>query len=240
MRGKRLAVVGLVVLCAGIGVLAAGRRGPAPKSKVDAGAFLREIMAMKIDGDRMEMAIWFPYEFFAAAAAAGAQGEEGMKEIAVLKPYVVVVAMAQDEEADGTKKPSSESDLRGRAVLRLADGTEIKPVDKPPPKILVLLAAMKAGMAAQAGATGENAHILVFPNESKGKPVVDVAHKDRLTLVLKAQGAFAEAVFTWRTPFDALNPAPACAKCKGEISSKWSFCPWCGTKAPEAATAPAN
>lgn len=238
MRGRRLAVIGLLVSCVGIGVLGSTRRGPAPRANVDAGAFLREIMAMKISGDRLEMAIWFPYEFFAAAA--GTQGEEGKREIAVLKPYIVIVAMAQDEDADGTKKPSTENELRERAVLRLSDGSEVKPIDKPPPKILVLLAAMKAGMAAQAGATGENAHILVFPNEVKGKIVVDVAHKDKLTLVLKAQGAFPEAVFAWRTPFDALSPAAPCAKCKGEMSAKWSFCPWCGTKAPEAPEAPAK
>ena len=194
---------------------------------------MREIIAFKMAGDRMHLAFWVPYEFFVAAGwAKGVRSmDEAEEELAILKPYVVIVAQAQTERADGTKEYASEEEIRSRAVLRLLDGTGIKPLETIPTKISAVLGAMKGAMSAQ-GTQAKKMHVLVFPAKHQGKSVVNTARRDKLVLVLKANGGYAETVFTWRTPFDAVAPAAPCAKCGGEMSARWSYCPWCGAKAP--------
>ena len=55
---------------------------------------------------------------------------------------------------------------------------------------------------------------LVFPGKDKaGNPLVDTSKRDKLTLVLKGDGDFPEARFTWRTPLDG-KEAPGTNPCQ--------------------------
>jgi hypothetical protein len=213
--------------------VAAGQQ--APKPGVDVGAFVKEIMAVRLEGGQQHLVMWMPYEFFVAATAANfsAPREAIERELAFLKAYNTLFVMASAERPDGTSVYASEADLRKRAALRLADGTELRPLDTVSPKLTAILAAMKAVMAQQGGADRENIHILVFPAATAaGKPVVDVSRKDSLNLLLKADARFREVAFTWRTPFDALAGVPDCPRCKAGVSAKWTYCPYCGQKLP--------
>jgi hypothetical protein len=81
------------------------------------------------------------------------------------------------------------------------------------------------------GGSVANSHIIIFDiNDPNGKPLINTAKKDKLTLVLEASDSFGRAQFTWHTPFDAIIDAPNCSKCGEKIKASWYYCPWCGNK----------
>ncbi len=202
-----------------------------PKSKVDLGSFATEILKVSMEGDFMEFAMWFPYEFFVQAGLA----EGGMPRSIVeqnmefLKPYITIVAQANITQPDGTSLYSTEEEIRRRAVLLAPDGTEIPPLDDVPPLVGATVVAMKSLLASEGDPSGQSTYILVFPNKDKeGGPIVDVNKKDQLSLLLTPDGLFQKTVFTWHTPFNALADVPPCLKCGEKVMASWSYCAWCG------------
>ena len=202
----------------------------------DLGAFVKEIMKLKMVGDRTELAMWFPFEFYVEAnlAESGQTRHVAEQELAFLKPYLTVIVQRSVNRADGSSLYSTEQDVRSRAVLVLPDNTEIRPLDKVSPIVAATVAAMKAMMASEGDPGGANLHVLVFPSkDTHGRWVVETDKKSRLKLLLKRDGRFGDSTFTWHTPFDAITSVPPCQKCKEPVSAKWSFCPWCGAKLAE-------
>lgn len=234
MRGRTIIRTALAVAALALLPHAAAAQQPAAqRPAVDLGAFTKEIMALRFDGEQKHLVMWLPYEFFVAVSIADGvtTREAAERDLAFLKSYNTLFVIASIERPDGTSVYGSEAELRKRAALRLADGAELRPLDAVPPRLAAIVAAMKAVMAQQGGADRENIHILVFPAATpQGKTAVDAARKDSLSLVLKADAKFREAAFNWRTPFDALSAVPDCPRCKAGVSAKWTYCPYCGQK----------
>jgi len=207
----------------------------AQKSSVDLGGFVKEVMIFKMEDGRSQLVMWLPYDFFAAASMAqtGKTAAAVDEELGFLKPYITMAVQNSTERPDGGSTYLNESEVRARAVLKLADGSEIRPLTVVPPKVSATLSALKTLISAEGDAGSANMHILVFPKDTaRGTPIVDTTKKDALTLVLKSDGKFKETSFTWRTPFDAANNVPDCPRCKAAMSSKWSYCPYDGQKLP--------
>jgi hypothetical protein len=211
------------------------------KAPADLGAFIKEIMTLKIDGDRTQTVLWLPHELFVQAGMAdGTPRAQVEKNVVFLKPYNVMYVQCCVEKDDGTSAYAGEKQTRARAVLRLKDGTEIKPLDKIPPMVRATVLAMKTLITAEGDEGSKHMYVLVFPAQGQdGKDIVNTASQDRLTMVLKADKDYPEVVCTWHTPFDAVTPIPPCAKCREPVSAKWSFCPWCGQRIPAPAPAAA-
>ncbi|HYN85256.1 MAG TPA: zinc ribbon domain-containing protein [Pyrinomonadaceae bacterium] len=202
---------------------------------VDLGAFLKEVLAFRLEQDRTHLAIWIPYEFFVAAASADGTVDRAAMErdLDFLRDYIPFVIQNEYERPDGTKVYATEAEMRTRAVLKLADGSEVAPLTAVPPKLMMMLAAMRAVVQADGGRTTQNMQFLVFPSATRaGRKIVDSSQKDSLTLFIKPAGKFGEASFTWRTPFDALTGQADCPRCRSGVSSKWTYCPFCGQKLP--------
>jgi hypothetical protein len=232
MRQVRISLVVLSALFVVPSMSLAQGKG-AKKPGVDVGSLVSELMTLKLDGTKSQMALWLPYEFFVQVEIS--QGGEDPKAVessmAFLKPYLAFAVVRSENLADGREKYATEKDIRSATILRLRDGTEIRPLDVVPANINMTLAAFKAGMAHQGSM--EHAHILVFPSQTRdGKPIIDTTKRSKLTLVLKPNGEFPETSIVWYTPFDALTPSAPCSKCKEGLSAKWSYCPWCGAAIP--------
>jgi len=188
------------------------------KSTVDLSAFVKEIMKLKMEGNRIELAMWLPFKFYVEAnLAEGGQTRTAVEsDIGFLKPYLTLIVQCSIAQPDGSSLYSSEKEVRARAVLKLADGTEIRPLDKVPPMVSSTAATMKVMMASEGDPGGANMHVLVFPTKNEqGQSIVDTAQKDKLMLVLKADRKFNETIFTWHTPFDATM-----AQIKGKFVDK--------------------
>lgn len=200
------------------------------KSRVDLGAFVKELMILKMEGDQSQMVFWLPFEFFLESnLAEGAKSRaETERELAFLKPFHTVAIQCSLEQPDGTSLYASEKEVRSRAFLKLEDGTELLPLDKVPPMVSATVAAMKTLIEAEGDAGSANTHILIFPSTKNNKPVVDSSKKSKLTLVLRADNRFRPVTISWRTPFDSVSPSSICSRCKESLSAKWSYCAWCG------------
>ncbi len=200
------------------------------KSTVDLGAFVKELMVMKMDGDQSQMAIWFPFEFFLESGLAenNKSRAEIERDLAFLKPFHTITIQCSMDQPDGSNLYASEKEVRSRAFLKLEDGTELHPLDKVPPMVSATVAAMKSLIEAEGDAGSANMHILIFPSTKDNKPVIDSSKKGKLTLVLRADKRFRPVTINWHTPFDSVNPNSFCPRCKESISAKWSYCPWCG------------
>ncbi len=234
MKSVRILYIALIISCLTIlpRTLIA-QQGAAPEPTVDLGGFTKEIMQFKVDSNFTELVMWTPLEFFVESSVAGGMGtgDEVAKDLAYLEPYVIMIAQTSIIQLDGSALYSTEEEVRRRAVLLTADGTEILPVEDVPPFVAATMAAIKVIFASEGDPGGKNLHTLVFPDKDKqGKPIVDTSKKDKLTLVLKPDGPFQEAVFTWHTPFDAMTSVPPCSKCGESVSAKWGHCPWCGAE----------
>ncbi len=204
---------------------------PPARPKVNLGSFVKEIMILKMEGNQSQLAMWFPFEFFAQAnlAEGGKSLADAEREVRFLKPFHVIAVQVALDQDDGSKVYSGEKAVRGRASLRLEQGGELKPLDRVPPLVSASVEAMKKMISAEGDAGSANIHVLIFPaTTTDRKPVIDTAKKGKLTLVLKSQGPFKETTFAWRTPFDATTPVAPCSRCKEAVSPKWTYCPWCG------------
>jgi len=179
--------------------------------------------------------MWLPFEFYVTAALASGKSTKADAEanLEFLRPFIALVVQVGIDQPDVTTIYATEKELAARAVLRMADGTEERPVDRIPPMVLATLAAMKAIITAEGGKGEASLHFLVFPAATKkGVPIIDTRRKEELKLVLKADPKFKEKSFTWRTPFDSVVGTTTCARCKAGLSAKWSYCRYCGQKLP--------
>jgi hypothetical protein len=204
---------------------------------VDIGQWVsKELMSMRMEGDQMELALWFPFEFFIESnREPGVDRAAIEKELAVLKPYIIVITQSGYDRPDGLTDYMPEPQARARATLVGNDGEKVRPLEKVPPMVAAMANAMKTMMAAEGDAGSRNLHVMFFANKTaEGKLLIDPAKRQKLTLVMVARGRFKAVSHVWRTPFDALNRAPDCGKCGEPVSAKWLFCPWCGNRlAPE-------
>jgi hypothetical protein len=229
LRAPSYRALALVLLLATMLMGAAPAGAPAP-SKGDVGAMSTERMRMQFDANNQQMAIWMAQDFFKLCGQLSPNGGDD-EQLKLLEPYIIVAVMRSNDDRDGTSHYASEQQVHSSSVIALDNGKQLKPLDKVPPRVSVIAAAMKAGMAAKSN-SADHMFLLFFPAKTAdGKPVVDSSKKDKLKLVLDPLPNMSKTEMVWRTPFDATNPATPCKSCKEPISAKWSYCPYCGAKA---------
>ena len=203
------------------------------RDKPDLGAFIKEIVSIKVSGNQTQSAIWLPLEFYIEANQITQEKNSAKikKELAPLKPYLIFMVQCSIENPDSPVVHESLNQLRRRAILKDRDGSEIGPLLDIPEQLSVRLNAIKSLMSQESAQSAANMHILVFPfKNADGNLIVDTNKRDKLTLVLNEEGLFNKAVFVWRTPFDALTKNITCSHCSESLSAKWYYCPWCGQK----------
>ena len=202
------------------------------RDKIDLSVFIKEIVSIKVSANRAQSAIWLPFEFYIEAnRIQGKSTEQIEKELAPLKPYLVFMVQCSAESPDTSLIYESIGQLHARAILKSKNGSETKPLTKIPKQLSVRLEAIKSLMSQDSPRSAANMHILVFPRKNTaGVAIVNTNTRDKLTLVLNEGALFKKAVFTWRTPFDALTQEVICPRCRENASAKWHYCPWCGNK----------
>ena len=103
---------------------------PAATPNVDVGSFIKELMAVKADGNQIQMAIWFPLEFFeeAGLAQGGTSRAEVERRLRFLMPYHTIIVIRGWTQDDGSTAYAGQRDVLAAAVLRLDNGEEIAPL----------------------------------------------------------------------------------------------------------------
>lgn len=193
------------------------------RHNVDLGEFIKEITIINVEGEQSQSAIWLPFEFNAAVSA----GSSTQTDISFLKSYMIFMVNCSVERS-GKQIYATETEIRKRATLKSSSSACLKPLVSVPADVQKNLDSIKSAISASAG---WNMHILVFDfKDAAGRPMVDAAKRDKLTLVLEPAGAYSKTEFVWHTPFDAVTAAANCPVCGEKIKAKWHYCPWCGNK----------
>jgi hypothetical protein len=216
-----------------IGLAAVSAQSWQKRDKPDLGAFIKEIVSIKVSGNQTQSAIWLPLEFYIEVNQRIQEKNSAQieKELAPLKPYLIFMVQCSMENPDLPAVYESLNQLYTRATLKDKKGSEIKPLLDIPQELSARLNAIKSLMSQDSAGSAANMHILVFPSKNAdGNPIVNTNKRDKLTLVLNKKGLFNKAVFIWRTPFDALTENITCLNCGESLSAKWHYCPWCGQK----------
>ncbi len=196
------------------------------RHNIDLGEFIKEITIINVRGNQTQSAIWLPFEFNVNAIASGSKTQT---DISFLKSYLIFMVQCSVDRG-GSQTYTSWSQIQNRAFLKGFSSARLRPLTLVPVGLSQKLEAIKTAMAGSESSVG-NMHILVFDiNDPAGKPLVDTARRDKLTLVLDASGPFSRTEFTWHTPFDAVIDAGFCPKCGEKIKAQWHYCPWCGNK----------
>ena len=227
---KILVLLGIILSIAGIAAVSA--QSWQKRDRVDLGAFIKEIVSIKVSDSQTQSAIWLPFEFYIEAnQIQGKSREQIEKELAPLKPYLICMVQCSVENPDSSVVYESLQQLCSRAVVKDKNGSETRPLIDIPKQLSTRLEAIKSLMSQDPAQSAANMHILVFPfNNADGTAIVNTNTRDKLTLVLNDGGLFKKTVFKWRTPFDALTRDVTCSNCGENLSAKCCYCPWCGNK----------
>jgi hypothetical protein len=231
-RSYGIALVGFLALGLGTSASHAQDKKP-PRPKGDVNNLMKELMSLKLEDDAQSFALWMPFESFVEIAIQpdGTNRDAVEEEIDYLKKYQVMVIGSYLDEKDGTRVYATQKELERLATLKLATGEEFPLAPTVPPKVVALSEQFKRTFSANQGEFGMNMHVLIFSAVAKdGKTVLTANRRNTLILSFREGGRFQAARHEWRTPFDALEPTPPCARCDQPLSAKWSFCPWCGAK----------
>lgn len=185
--------------------------------------FIKDCFVVNLADGQQQYAAWLPLQaFMRMYATAGGDTTQLEPKVNDLKPYLMF--LVENRTCDQFKNPTSKTveSLRSRALLRLPDGTEVKPLDKTPDGMPTTPPTF--------GTLGRHAQLLIFPVEENADLDGEHSGKGKLQLVLKGNDSFKTSSFTWHLPLELSGAARQCTRCHNDISSKWSFCPYCGTK----------
>src|SRR5947209_39822 len=98
-------------------------------SKTNINAFVAELLKDQARDGQTDVAMWLPTELFVEMRAVkGRQSREEIEnELAVLKPYVILLVQRQVEKPDGSASTADEQEIRKHAEVMLPGGKKVKP-----------------------------------------------------------------------------------------------------------------
>jgi len=224
-KARGFALVLLVLLCAST-VMAQGE-------EVDFGALVREIQRVVWEEEEFTIIWWIPEEYWLVNLAQNPNVPEDRLEefLRVLSSYTIVAVVEGKIGPFGGVTYTPEEIIWARIAIKDSQGVRYRPLsrDEIDADARVFLSVIKPFLANKIGPLGENLHFFLFPSRDKeGRRIANA----------KSEGVFAVILggreFRWKLPLVSLLPPKICPTCGERLSGAYKFCPWDGTKLPEA------
>jgi len=179
---------------------------------------------------------WIPVEFWeASAAGSGKSSAQIAQQFKPLREYTLVAVAVGRISGLGSVTWTPAANIRANVVLRGADGTEYRALDKEKVNADAQLLAviLRPVLSNIIGSVGENTEFLFFPSRGQdGSPLAIPQSQGSFAVVMKDLAGPGETIYEWKTPLTALSPPKFCPTGKERVQANWKYCPWHGTPLP--------
>jgi hypothetical protein len=203
---------------------------------VDISSMTRETQKT-IHGDGVHLVWWIPPEYWAASIKEGASmNPEHRKALMDVMDKYSMLAIVQAEVTPFGSFSFYERDVISKGLkIEIVNGKDrktVKPLEKLPEELELLLKVLSPILEAALGNMGKNLNFYVLADRVKGDRLLSPYAQNTLnvTLASKEGGVLGPAVF--EMPLDSLYIPRPCPNGKPAHIS-WVVCPWDGTKLPE-------
>jgi len=215
------------LLFLGAGPVRAGM--DAEREKVDLNRLMIDCIKHAGGGKKVEIAFWFPEEYWRASfEQAGQQGPEEIEQmVRIFSPFTVVAVVKGHLSLLGSIAYESEAVTRSSVRLKVGDRT-LMPMrlEDLPEDLRTVLDVMKPVLQRMIGTLGQNMHFIVFQNtDSEGRSIVSARTPGQFTIEMGITKC------RWRTPLGSLLPTKTCPQCDEGLSGAFLYCPFDGTEA---------
>jgi hypothetical protein len=237
-RAKRGALWAAVMLLAGAAAPAV-EQAPAPPVGLDPQAIVRETQQVSQTEGAMTLAWWIPIQFWEATLAGKSRVPTANAD-AILKAlggYTMLAVMDAKIGALGKMDYTPADALAAEVKIKDAAGNVYTPIpeDQLEGDTRTVLRVMSPILTNMLGALGENVRFFMFPARAKNGQALADATREGLFYV-----EVGETEFRWRLPLGSVLPAKICPVCKESLSGSYKYCPYDGTKLPDAPAAAAK
>lgn len=188
-----------------------------------------ETQFLDTGSDKMFMLWWIPNTFWELSLSMdGSMGEDEIGEfMETLNPYIIVAVLDGNVTNFGAVKYKEYEEIQN-SIFLLADDKKIaalnRETDNIDPSVTMLLEIFKPILTNMLGPMGSNMNFYLFPAEAAGKQIVNEREEDHFTIL------YDDKKHEWELPFEAMLPLKGCSICDKQLSGRYNFCPYDGTK----------
>src|ERR1041385_6109422 len=209
--------------------------------ELDLQALVKETEQVDMQGHKMGMFWWIPYEFWEAVGQKqGLARDLVAKSFRPFKNYNVFI-VAIGRLGIGQATWADESEIKKNIVLRDQHGNTYKPLLEAPEDLRPLVELMHPVFKNVMGNFGEGMQFVVFPLKDGAGNVFADAHKSsEISLDVTGLMGAPTSTYTWKFPVTALSPPKYCPVGKERVAVNWKYCPWHGNKLEDLSEAPGS
>src|SRR5262245_5201553 len=207
-----------------------------PLGDVDVSAMTRETQKT-IHADGVHLVWWIPPEYWAASINNSDSMNEAQRKslMDVMEKYSMLAIVQAEVTPFGSFTFYDRDSISKGLKVEVVNGKgrkTLKPIDKVPEELGLLLKVLAPILEAALGNMGKNLNFFVLDDRAKGDRLLSPYSHDTLSVSLtsKQGGALGPAEFEF--PLDSLYVPRLCPNGKPAHVS-WVVCPWDGTKLPE-------
>jgi hypothetical protein len=209
---------------------------PKDLKDVDIGAMTQETQVMA-NAEGIHLVWWIPPEYWEASLL----GDKDMSEadrkafLAIMKQYSMLAVAQADLSRFGTVSFYDRDTITRGMSIEFSDGKTkkaIKPVERVPDELGLLLKVMTPMLESALGNTGKNLQFYVLDDQDKDGRVISPYLASTLTVLLKEKDGKAVEPVVIELPVNSLFVPRTCPNGKPAHVS-WVVCPWDGTKLPK-------
>lgn len=203
---------------------------------VDISAMTQDTQVMA-NAEGIHLVWWIPPEYWEASLLSDKDMSEADRNafLTIMKKYSMLAIAQADLSRFGTVSFYDRDTITKGMTIEFSDGKNkraIKPVEKVPDELGLLLKVMTPMLEGALGNTGKNLQFFVLDDQDKDGRIISPYVQSTLTVLLKEKDGKAVEPVVIELPVNSLFVPRTCPNGKPAHVS-WVVCPWDGSKLPK-------
>jgi hypothetical protein len=203
---------------------------------VDVSAMTRETQKT-LHADGVHLVWWIPPEYWAASIKndSSMSSEHRKALMDVMEKYSMLAIVQAEVTPFGSFSFYDRDSITKGMKIEILNGKDhktIKPLEKVPDELALLLKVLSPILEAALGNMGKNLNFFVLADRVKGDRLLSPYGHDTLSVSLTSKQGTVLGPAAFEFPLDALYVPRQCPNGKPAHVS-WVVCPWDGSKLPE-------